>query len=115
MNNFSVLIRTVYRRLFSKRAKVYFCRLWRSFILTFGPFLVHSDYFFDLFLSGRVHSERQLLGVHSGVPGHAEPPRTHLVTFLPDMSRGLSVEDLGAAADLRPLRRYATIYPIYIS
>ena len=37
--------------------------------MTFGPFLVHSDYFSGLFLFHFfiVHSERQLLGVQPGV------------------------------------------------
>ena len=55
-----------------KGAKSIFLDAWRAFILTFGPFLVHSDYFFVFFL-GTVHSERQLQGVQPGVPGHAKP------------------------------------------
>ena len=49
---------------------------------------------FSVLFLGTVHSERQLLGVQPGAPGHAKPPRTRLVTLCDLTCReGLSVED----------------------
>ena len=56
----------------------------------FGPFWLFFRSF--CFWEQCIDSERQL-GVQPGVPDHAKPPRTRLVTLWPDMSRGLSVED----------------------
>ena len=80
---------------------VWYCFMFSCFHVNFCLFIfiilvllfrwVHS--LLTCFFLGIVHSERQLLGIPPGVPGHAKPPRTRLVTLWPDMSRGLSVED----------------------
>ena len=61
-----------------------------------------------------MYSKRQLLGVQPGVPGHAKPPRSRLVTLWPDMSRGLSVEDTETVprtyARLKDRRRYKSFH-----
>ena len=71
-SNFFSLVRKIGKK--SKKigtitiAKAQFISLsWSQFILTFGRFLFHSDYFFK--------------GVQPGVPGRAKPPRTRMVTL----------------------------------
>ena len=85
-----------------------FPRCWRAFILTFAPFLVHSDYFFGLFFGNSAFGTTAPRCPAWGPRSRQTPSNTprHLMTW--HVERVERWRNLGAAAELRPFGKKVT-------